>query len=420
MQKIVDSLALQKRELDAIPGKEYVARDVKLADIDKPIAKVIVGPRRAGKSYFALHEASKAGRIGYLNFDDEVLSKVEDYNLLVEAAKIVYAEPKMLLLDEVQNLRDWELFVNRLQRQGYNLIITGSNSRLLSRELSTHLTGRHLAFVIFPFSFAEYLKYFARDPAVVLTEAEKKARFADYRQRGGYPEPLVKGLGYKDYLDSLYGSLLYKDITLRYRPRAPQSLKDLASWLIANAGNHVSYNRLTRLTGIRNVNTVAKYLGYLEEAFVLFTVGAFSFKKREQIRSPRKVFAIDNGFIFAGAGSFSPNTGKLSENSVAVELKKRSLMEGWELFYYRNAQGYEVDFVVKEGSRITRLIQVSHDPSDERTRRRETRALLYASRETGCREMMILTDDYEAEENIEWFGMKGKVSFRPVWKWLLE
>jgi hypothetical protein len=416
MQKIIDALTLQKRESEDTLNKKYVPRSLKLVDVDKPITKVIIGPRRAGKSFFALHETSRVPGFGYLNFDDEILYKVDDYNLLVESAKTVYSNPKILLLDEVQNLKDWELFVNRLQRQSYNLIITGSNSKLLSRELSTHLTGRYLSFIIFPFSFAEYLRFFAAE----LTAAEKTACFTEYSQKGGFPEPLVKSLEYKNYLNSLYDSLLYKDITLRHNLKSPKALQDLASYLIANTGNLISYNRLTRFTQIRSIHTIMKYIDFLEEAFLFFTVKAFSYKRKEQVKSPKKIFAIDNGFAYAKSGGFSPNIGRLFENIAAIELKKRELQGYIELYYYKNPQGYEVDFVIKEGTRIAQLIQVSHDLSSEKTKQREIRALLHASKESGCGELLVLTDNYEAEEDVEWFGFRGKIRFKSLWKWLLE
>jgi len=416
MQKIIDALTLQKREVQDSLAAPYISRSLKLIDLDKPINKVIIGPRRAGKSFFALHEISKMARFGYLNFDDEVLYKVEDYNLLLEAAKTVYSNPKILLLDEIQNLKNWELFVNRLQRQNFNLIITGSNSKLLSRELATHLTGRYLPFIIFPFSYAEYLKFFGHE----LTSAEKIARFTDYSRKGGFPEPLVKNLDYKNYLNTLYDSLLYKDVTLRYNLKSAKALQDLASFLIANVGNLISYGHLARLTQIRSPHTIIKYIQYLEEAFLFFTVNAFSYKMREQVKSPKKIYVIDNGFSHAKSAIFSPNTGKMFENLVAIELKKRSLQGQNDFFYYRNPQGYEVDFVIKEGPRIQQLIQVSYDLSNEKTKKREIRALLYAAKHLSCEELIVLTDSYEGKEDADWFGLKGRIRFSPLWKWLLE
>lgn len=416
MQKLLDSLTLQKREIQENIKKTYIKRELRLLDLDKPIIKVIIGPRRAGKSFFAMHEVSRRSSFGYINFDDEVLYGIEDYNVLLEATKRVYNDPKVLLLDEVQNLRKWELFVNRLQRQNYNLVLTGSNSKLLSRELSAHLTGRYLVYVIFPFSFREYLRAFRKE----FIEAEKRAHFVEYVLRGGFPEPLVMKLEYKNYLTNLYDSLLFKDIMLRYRLRSTKDLQDLASFLIANIGNLVSYNNLTRFTRIKSVHTIIKYLGFLEEAFLFFSVSAFSPKVKEQIKSPKKIYVIDNGFYCAKSFALSPNMGKLLENLVAIELKKRALRGELEFFYYKNPQNYEVDFVIKKGADIKQLIQVCYDLRDEKAKKREVRALLHASNEIGCDDLLILTENYENEEKVEWFGLKGNIRFVPLWKWLFN
>ena len=156
---VKEILLAQKQELDKKLKELYVERTANLKKLESPIIKVIIGPRRAGKSFFALHFLNKKGNFGYVNFDDEKLVEVENYDSILEAMNTVYNNPQFILFDEIQNLPKWELFANRLQRQGYKLIITGSNSNLLSKELATHLTGRHLLTNIFPFSFKEYLKF---------------------------------------------------------------------------------------------------------------------------------------------------------------------------------------------------------------------------------------------------------------------
>ncbi len=167
------------------------------------------------KSFFALHELIGGGNFGYANFDDEILSGADDYNEIIAEIDSLYGKPDLLLFDEIQNLERWELFVNRLQRQGYNLIITGSNSNLLNKELATHLTGRHLATGILPFSFKEFISYWRQE----LSGPEMRSKLSEYAEHGGYPEPLVKGLDYNDYLSALFDSVIYKDIVKRYRIR---------------------------------------------------------------------------------------------------------------------------------------------------------------------------------------------------------
>ncbi|MCK4492274.1 MAG: ATP-binding protein, partial [Candidatus Altiarchaeales archaeon] len=391
---IRDVLLIQKREIERRLKEEYVERDINLKRFDNDLIKVIIGPRRAGKSFFAIHVLDKLGSFGYANFDDEKLVDVKDYDEIINTINFLYTNPEYLLFDEIQNLDKWELFVNRLQRQGYNIITTGSNSKLLSRELATHLTGRHLQVNILPFSFKEFLKLEKKE----LTENEVKTRLFTYLTYGGYPEPLVKKLDYKDYLSTLFNSTIYKDIVKRFNVRYPQAIEDLAVYLISNIAREFSYNTLTKVTKCRSVHTVEKYLNHLEEAFILFKINRFSFKVKEQISSNKKIYCIDNGFVYAKAFRFSPDIGRLYENAVAIELKKLEINGVADIYFWKNPQQEEVDFVVKKGLKVDQLIQVCYDINDVKTKEREIRALLKASKELRCKNLQVITEDYEAEE----------------------
>ncbi len=412
---IRDILLLQKRELETSLKEKYVERAGDSKNLDSGLINVIIGPRRAGKSFFAIHALSKLGAFGYANFDDEKLVEVKDYSEIIDAINSIYSSPKYLLLDEIQSLGKWELFANRLQRQGYALVITGSNSNLLSKELATHLTGRYSLINILPFSFKEYLAVEEKE----LTESEIRGKLFDYLTYGGYPEPLLKKAEYKDYLSTLFSSIIYKDIVKRFRIRYVQAIEDLAVYLISNTAQEFSYNTLSKVTKSRNVHTIQKYLGYLEESFIFFKIDRFSFKVREQISSNKKIYCIDNGFIHAKAFKISPDIGKLYENVVAVELKKLEMSGIANIYYWKSQQQEEVDFVVKQGIKIRQLIQVCHDIGDIKTKNREVRALLKAANELGCRNLLVLTENYEGEEEISWFGLKEKIGFMPLWKWLL-
>lgn len=408
---IKDILLSQKKELTATRGKNYIKRNVKLEALDKPLIKVIAGPRRAGKSFFAIHELVEAG---YVNFDDERIINLKNYDETIEAVKNIYKNPRTIFLDEIQNLSGWELFVNRLQRQNYNLVISGSNANLLSRELSTHLTGRHINILILPFSFKEYLDFFDKQ----YTEPEIKTKFETYVENGGYPEPLVYGLDYKDYLKTLFDSILFKDIVKRYSIRYPKELENLAKQLVSNFCGQFSYGKLRKTTDIGSVHTVKKYVGCLEETFLIFALKRFSFKVKEQEKANRKIYVLDNGFINAVSFSFSENSGRLYENLVAIELKKRELKGELELFYYMN--DYEVDFVIKKGKKVTQLIQVCFALDNEDTKQREIRGLLYGSRDLKCDKLIVITRSREGTETVSWFGMKKEISYIPLWKWPLE
>ena len=415
LQEIKEILTLQKREIEIKLKERYIERnqDLKLTN---DLIKVIVGPRRAGKSFFAIHFLNKQGKFGYVNFDDERLVEVENYDEIIVAMNSVYDNPKFVLFDEIQNLSKWELFANRLQRQGYNLVITGSNSNLLGKELATHLTGRHLLTNIFPFSFKEYLKFENKE----LIISEIKEKLSQYLLNGGYPEILSKKVELKEYLSNLFNSILYRDIVKRYKIRNPKQIENLAIYLISNIANEYSYNSLTNSGKIKSSHTTEKYLSYLEESFILFSLNRFSYKVKEQLSSNKKIYCIDNGFIQAKAFKLSPDFGKLYENVVACKLKKEEIEGKLRFYYWKNQQQEEIDFIIQEGLKVKQLIQVCFNMSDLETKNREIRALIKASKELKCNNLLIITEDTESEEKVEWFGDKATIRFIPLWKWLLE
>jgi predicted AAA+ superfamily ATPase len=411
---IHDILLTQQREIEGRSRDRYIDRDVSLKGLGTPIIKVISGPRRAGKSFFAMRQLRDAGDLVYVNFDDERLIALQDNDELVAAIQAIGAgSAPRLLLDEVQNLPHWELFVNRLSRQGFDLTITGSNAHLLSSELSTHLTGRYLETVIFPFSFSEYLRLAGPD----ITEAEKQQAFISYARQGGYPEPLIKGINHRDYLSLLFDSMLYKDIVKRCRVRNPASIEDLAMFLLSNICTEYSLTTLSKVTSVRSVHTVRKYLLYLEEAFLFFSIPRFSYKAREQITANRKIYCIDNGFPDAKAPRHSENTGRLFENLVAIDLRYHELTGAIRVSFWKNESQEEVDFVIQRGKDIVALIQVCSDPSDPRTLEREKRALLKAGRDLSCKSLILLTGREESTLEDAWFGIQGTIQLIPLWKW---
>ena len=412
---IRDIIELQRREIGSVLKERYIERIEPNINLSNSLIKVIIGPRRAGKSFFGIYALSKNNKFGYINFDDEELTRVKDYNELISAVNSVYENPKILFFDEIQNLPRWELFVNRLQRQGYTLVVTGSNSHLLSKELATHLTGRHSQIIVFPFSFKEYLNFEKKN----LTTSEIKEKLNDYLIFGGYPEPLLKKINYKEYLTTLLNSILFKDIVKRYKIRFAQAISDLSEQLLSNIANEYSYNSLSKISKIKSTHTVEKYLNYLEESFIFFSIKRFSYKMKEQISSIKKIYCIDNGFIHAKAFNSSQNIGKLYENIVAIELKKQELNGKINFYYWKNQQQEEVDFVVKEGIKIKQLIQVCYNIENMETKNREVRALLKASKELKCKNLLVINSDKEGEEKIEWFGIKARIKFIPLWKWLL-
>jgi predicted AAA+ superfamily ATPase len=410
-----DIVVSQQRELEDRIRQRYVQRQLAVPLGDNDLIRVVLGPRRCGKSFLAMHLIAGENSRGYVNFDDERLTGLQDYDSLIAAVDSVYNKPKHLLLDEIQNLDRWELLVNRLQRQGYRLYLTGSNAHLLSSELATHLTGRHIPIVLFPFSFAEYTASLDR----TLTRPEQEELLRTYVEQGGMPEPLFGDIARIHYLRTLWDSIVYKDIVRRHRIRSVAGIEELAGYLLANVTCEYSLNRLTELTRVKSVHTVQKYLGYLSEAFLFFSLPRYSIKFREQARANRKIYCIDNGFVTARGFQFTDKTGALFENVAAVALHKRQLEGQCELFFWRGQGNEEVDFVVKEGPRVTRLIQVCWDMRSPETRYREVRSLLQASKALSCDDLVILTASASGEEQVEWYGIRRTIRLVPMSQWTI-
>lgn len=406
----------QKEERDYLLAQNYVPREgLSLAkeSLKNDLIKVIIGPRRAGKSVFAL-QMLKDINFAYLNFDDERLLAVRNYDEILKALREIYGETPYFLFDEIQNLDAWELWVNRLQRRGLRIVITGSNSRLLSRELATHLTGRYQAFHILPFSFREFLKAsdFEFDPSrhssetlgVLLNHLHR------YLQIGGYPEVVLGKVPPMAYLRTLIENVLFKDILRRYNLRFARKLSDLALYLLGQSGGRFTFTKLKNVLSFRSVHTVENYVKYLEEGFVILCVERLMSKLKERLKSPRKVYAYDTGVATAFKTRPTPDYGLLMENLVALEL----LRQGKEFYYFQSKDGREVDFVVKEGLEY-QPIQICYDLSDETTRKREFKALIKASREFHAQTPLILSWDEEKE-----ITYKGQhITIYPLWKWLL-
>lgn len=222
-----DIILGQKSELEKVFGQTYIKRDIKQFSLEHDLVKVVMGPRRAGKSFFVLHSLKQKGNFGYVNFDNEALVGLQNYDDLIAEVNRVYGKPAIIFFDEVQNLPNWELFVNRLQRQGYNIVVSGSNSKLLSRELATHLTGRHIPKTVLTFSFEEYLRAKNADTAKLTTQ-QREDLLLNYMQSGGYPEIVMKKLDASQYLGVLFESILYKDIIKRHNIRKGADIERLA------------------------------------------------------------------------------------------------------------------------------------------------------------------------------------------------
>lgn len=413
----------QKEDIDRLLALPYIER-AKEKDIKKwlssDLIKVILGPRRAGKSVFALM-LFKGQDFAYFNFDDESLLD-EKINLdeLLSELKQIYGETKYILFDEIQNLPGWELFANRLHRAGYNLVLTGSNASLLSKELATHLTGRHIPIEILPFSFKEILKAkkYEFSPNKLFSPTEKAKLFGlltGYVTNGGYPEVVIKDLEPRGYLDVLFDSVLFKDVIKRHNVRFPKQIDGLGSYLINNVASQYTARKLANVLKFKSDVTVAKYLDYLTEAYLIFSLDRHSTKAGSRLQSPKKTYVVDNGLITAKAIQHSPNTGKLMENLVFIELVKRGNQPNRELFYYKTRNDREIDFVRKEGYKVVELIQTSYDISNPDTLEREIKALVEAGEELEVTKLTLLT--WNEKREIKKDGMI--IQLVPLWEWLI-
>lgn len=422
-EHILEIMERQRKEVESILSQDFVEREAKIGEreLGSSLVKVVIGPRRAGKSFFALQTVRDSG-FAYLNFDEEGLGGVGDYDIFMKHLREVYGDFKLAVFDEVQNLPRWELFVNRLQRSGHNMIVTGSNSNLLSRELATHLTGRHTLTTVLQFSFREFLRAGGMKPrqeGIVLkeTQGEILRKLKEYMEMGGFPEVIVKELDYRDYAKTLFNSIIFKDVVKRYNVRFSSKISDLGRYMINLFSKELSFTKAKNMLGLGSTHTVEKYTRYLEEAFLIIPLSKFSFKAGEQIASQKKIYIMDSSFINSMGFRISENFGRLMENTVLIELARRSsLFSDFEVFYWKDYQQHEVDFILKENLKTSQLIQVTYASGRDEIEKREIRALLKASEELRCKDLLVITWDYEAEEKI-----KGrKISFIPLWKWLLS
>lgn len=415
MKYLRDVVVTQKADLDEQLRRSYVERQLApQSSTETDLMRVIIGPRRAGKSTLAVHLLQKLGGGGYANFDDERLADLTDADALVAAIDDVYGRPHHILFDEIQNFPRWELLVNRLQRAGRRLLLTGSNANLLGSELATHLTGRHQSVVLLPFSFAESLAATGANS----TTAETAALFDRYVIEGGYPELLLRGANRTDYLRDLVRATLLKDVVRRHRIRASAGLEDVAHYFFSNAAKEFSYRTVAAVARVTSPTTAEKYTRLLSEAFLMFTLNRFTFKARERATANKKAYAIDPAIAVCLGTRPGQDLGRLAENVVAIALWRRQLAGEIELSFWKNKEHEEVDFVIRERGQTSKLIQVCWDLSDPHTRAREFRALVKAGADLRCDDLVCLSRGVAQDEDFTWNGRTARIVVTPIEQWL--
>ena len=418
--KLLQVLSDQMEDLDinAIPHLCH-RREEELVDLDSRLAQIVIGVRRCGKSTLCKNVLSRANvKFGYVNFDDERLSELttEDLDDVLMTLYQMYGEIDYFFFDEIQNVRNWELFVNRLLRQQKHLLITGSNSRLLADDLATHLTGRHHKIELLPFSFSEYCDYngVKTEPRTTKNLGLLARAFDHYFQSGGMPELLTE-TDSKAYIDALFESIVQQDIKRRFNVRNIESLRLLARHLLNVSPAIVRRAELCKILDIKSQATVANYLSYLAQAYLTLPLTKFSNKSSERIQG-EKVYAIDVAMMNQRQEAFvGDNLGWRLETIVYLELRRRMRYASQDIYYYATPKT-ECDFLTAEGNRVTGIYQVCYDMSKEKTRRREIAGCVSAAQATNCTEATIITLAHS-----ETITLKGIIiRCVPAYEWLLE
>lgn len=412
MKSLNTTFEAHKRERDLALRRTLVPRQMSPTlskALSSSLVKVITGPRRAGKSTLAFQTLADK-KFAYLNFEDDALKTDINSDELIEVMDQVYGKVEFVFFDEIQNYPQWESFINKLHRRDHNLVITGSNSRLLSRELGSALTGRHLSFELLPFSYQEFLSGLKKE------KSDDLESFRQYLTWGGFPEVVLGNSEPHGYLRALFDSIVLRDIVTRHRIRSSTAIHDLLNLLINNATSRFSARSLERSLGSLSIATVQKFITYFRDAYLVHDLQPYFFKTRVRLKADRKIYAYDNGFISAMSQPATSNDSRLLENLVFVELVRRGFKPNLDLFYYQTRSGTEVDFLVRNGSKNLELIQVTQNLSALKTRERELRALYHASEELNVSKLTIITLD--TEETIK--EDRVKIQVVPCRKWLLE
>lgn len=434
MDKIIKTILAEWKGKD-IP--EIIPREINLQDyINMGINKIIVlnGFRRVGKTYILyglakeLLKSNSREEVVQINFEDERIPiKTEFLSGLLPAAEEIFNKKiKYLFLDELHNIPNWSKWLRRMyDNQNMRIFVSGSSSRMSEEEIPTELRGRFLEIKIFPLSFKEFLKFKKLSFDFKILDYSEKEKplilkaLAEYLTYGGLPEIVLTEENKKfELAQSYYSTVIKRDIVERYKIKNEESLKALLKLFLDSKEYSISksYNNLKSLGYEIGKSTLQKYISYIENSYFTFSLPIFSYKIKDQMQYPKKIYFIDNSFINSISTKFLNNFGKLYENTVAVELKRRKK----ECYYWKNIEKEEVDFVIKNDTKINQLIQVCYDITDPDTKKREIRALLKASKGLKCNNLLIINQSYSGEENLEWFGIKRKVKFIPLWKWLLS
>lgn len=419
---IIQVLAEQKEYMDGYQPDGWVTRrEEQLFELDSTLAQVVIGVRRSGKSTLC-HKVLLEHNVkyGYANFDDDRLAnlRVEDLNTVLSCIYQIYGtDIKYIFLDEIQDVDGWHLFVNRLLRTNLHVIVTGSNAKLLSGELATHLTGRYNEIRLFPFSFREYCDFHHIETNGLTTKIEAgiKRAFMEYVTDGGFPE-LQNIRNKRGYVQSLLEAIVSKDIQQRFRIRNVDTLRKIANHLINNVCQEINYGNIAETMGVTD-QTVKKYVDFLRQAFLVQILNKHSFKSKERIRNA-KAYIVDPGLQNNRDNSFAAeNIGWRLENVIYIELLRRCTNDFLDIYYYKESpRSKEIDFVLCNQDKAVELIQVAYDIDNQKTFYRETGSLIKASAKLHCDNLTLIAFTQTRDEKID-----GKcIKILSATDWLLK
>ncbi|MBI5393498.1 ATP-binding protein [Candidatus Woesearchaeota archaeon] len=366
-------------------------------DLDFNHIIIISGIRRSGKSTLLRQLMKKIKNAYYFNFEDYRSLNFElfDFQRLEEVFEEIYDKNSYYFFDEIQNVPEWERYIRTKFDQGKRCIISGSNALLLSKELGTKLTGRHLRYELFPFSYNEFLIYYNKKASV--------ESFTEYFEYGGFPEFLrTKD---KNVLQELLRDIIMKDVIIRYKIRESKIVEQLLLYLLTNCSKEFSYNELAKTFNIGSPTSVINYIFYFEDSYLLFTIPKFDYSLRKQLANPKKIYFIDHGLIRANTASFSSDNGRILENIVFLQLRKKYK----EIYYYKGE--HECDFLVREKGKLIEAIQVCYEINQENIKR-ELAGVKEAIQSLHIKEGKIIT--FNQEDTFD------NIKVMPVWKWLMK
>ena len=388
----------QQLLLDSKPKGELREKLAQVS-LSKAFVLIITGIRRCGKSTLMQQLINNIkGNVAFFNFEDSRIFGFETTDF-VKLDEVIGNDTLYYFFDEIQNVDNWEIFVRNLHDKQKVICVTGSNASLLSRELGTKLTGRNIQIELLPFSFKEYLSF-------KKIKAES-ATFKQYLLEGGFPDYLKTAN--KEVLQQLFKDIIYRDIIVRHSVRNDKVLMSIALYLISNAGKEFSFTNIKNTFGVGSVNTVMDYISWFEDSYLLFTLPKFNWSLKSVAINPKKVYVIDTGFGDANSLSFSNDTGRLFENAVYLQLRRKHK----ELYYFREKG--ECDFVVKEKNKVTHAVQVCAEVTQENLPR-EVNGLVEALKFFDLEEGVIITINQDDE--IERDGKK--IHLISAWKWFMN